>query len=86
MLCRLFDDHKYIDIYLPILQEYGYLGKQKNSLYFFATTCEHLSPSPSNLVNCAKCSHNPSIDAADLSVVADFKSLLNFNLFFENLA
>ncbi len=24
MLCRLFDDHKYMDIYLPILQEYRY--------------------------------------------------------------
>ncbi len=30
------------------------------------------------LVNCAKCSHNPSKDAADWSVVADFKSILNF--------
>ncbi len=78
MLCRLFDDRKYMDIYLTILQEYCYFGKQKNSLYFSASTCEHLWPSPSNLVNCAKCSHNPSKDAADWSLVADFKRLLNF--------
>ncbi len=81
MLCRLFDDHKYMDIYLPILQEYCYLGKQKKRLYFSASTCEHLWPSPSNLLNCAKCSHNPSKDAANLSVVSNFKSLLNFNFF-----
>ncbi len=62
MLCRLFDDRKYMDIFLPILQEYCYFGKQKNSLYFSASTCEHLWPSPSNLVNCAKCLHNPSKD------------------------
>ncbi len=79
MLCRLFDDRKYMHIYLPILQEYCYLGKQKNSLYFSASTCEHLWPSPSNLVNCAKCSHHPGKDAANWSVVANFKSLLNFN-------
>ncbi len=42
MLCRLFDDHKYMDIYLPIHQEYCYLGKQKISLYFSASTCKHL--------------------------------------------
>ncbi len=29
MLCRLFDDRKYMDICLPIPQEYCYLGKQK---------------------------------------------------------
>ncbi len=34
MLCRLFDDRKYMDKYLPIPQEYCYLGKQKNSLHF----------------------------------------------------
>ncbi len=51
MLCRPFDDHKYMDIYLPIPQEYCYLGKQKNSLYFLVSTCEHLWPSPSHLVN-----------------------------------
>ncbi len=51
MLCRLFDDCKYMDIYLPIHQEYRYLGKQKNSLYFLASTCEHLSPSTSHLEN-----------------------------------
>ncbi len=44
MLCRLFDDCKYIDIYLPIPQEYCYIGKQK-SLYFLVSTCEHLWPS-----------------------------------------
>ncbi len=38
MLCRLFDD----------------LGKQKNSLYFLASACEHLWPSHLHLVNCAK--------------------------------
>ncbi len=51
MLCRLFDDRKYMDIYLPIPQEYCYLGKQKNCLYFLVSTCEHLWPSPSHLVN-----------------------------------
>ncbi len=42
MLCRLFDDRKYMDIYLPIPQEYCYIGKQKNSLYFLVSTWEHL--------------------------------------------
>ncbi len=85
MLCRLFDDRKYMDIYLTILQEYCYLGKQKNSLYFSESTCEHLWPSPSNLVNCAKCSHNPSKDTTDWSVVADFK-FIKFQFFVvENL-
>ncbi len=51
MLCRLFDDRKYMDIYLPIHQEYPYLGKPKNSLYFLASTCEHLWPSTSHFVN-----------------------------------
>ncbi len=46
MLYRLFSDHKYMYIYLPIHQEYGYLGKQKITLYFPTSTCEHLSPSP----------------------------------------
>ncbi len=68
MLCRLFDDRKYMDIYLPIHQEYGYLCKQKISLYFPTSTCEHLWPSPSHFVNCAKCSHNSSKDVADWSV------------------
>ncbi len=45
MLYRLFSDRKYMYIYLPIHQEYGYLGKQKNSLYFPALTCERLWPS-----------------------------------------
>ncbi len=40
MLCGLFDDRKYMDIYLPIHQEYCYLGKQKISLYFSASTCD----------------------------------------------
>ncbi len=51
MLCRLFDDRKYMDIYLLIHQEYRYLGKEKNSLYFLASTCEQLWPSTSHLVN-----------------------------------
>ncbi len=51
MVCRLFDDCKYMDIYLRIPQEYCYLGKQKNSLYFLASMCEHLWPSPSHLIN-----------------------------------
>ncbi len=33
MLCRLFDDCKYIDIYLPIPQEYCYIGKQKKFVF-----------------------------------------------------
>ncbi len=89
MLRGLFDDHKYMDIYLPIHQEYCYLGKQKKQfvLYFFTSNCEHLWPSPSNLVNCTKCPHNPSKDVADWSVGTDFKSLLNFKMFLgENLA
>ncbi len=60
MLCRLFNARTYMDIYLPIHQEYCYLEKQKISLYFSTSTCEHLWPSPSNLVNCTKCLHNPS--------------------------
>ncbi len=51
MLCRMFDDCKYMDIYLPIPQEYCYIGKQKNSLYFLISTCEHSWPSPSHLLN-----------------------------------
>ncbi len=66
MFCRLFDGHKYMDIYLPIyIRNTAILYNKKNSLYFSASTCEHLWPSPSNLVNCAKCSHNHSKDAAD---------------------
>ncbi len=57
---------KYMDIYLPIHQKYCYLGKQKISLYFSTSTYKHLWPS--HLVNCAKCSQNPSKDAADWSV------------------
>ncbi len=51
MLCRLFDDRKNLDIYLPIHQEYRYLGKQKMCLYFSVSTCEHLWPSASHLIN-----------------------------------
>ncbi len=43
MLCRLFDDRKYMYIYLPIHQEYGYLGKPKICLYFLhqlVNTCD----------------------------------------------
>ncbi len=36
---RLFSDRKYMYVYLPIRQEYGYLSKQKISLYFPASTC-----------------------------------------------
>ncbi len=68
ILCRLFDDHKHMDIHLHIHQEYCYLGKQKICLYFSASTCEHLWPSPSHLVIRTKCSHQPSKDAADWSV------------------
>ncbi len=46
MLYRLFGDRKYMYINLPIHQEYSYLSKQKISLYFPASTCEHLWPSP----------------------------------------
>ncbi len=46
MLCRLFDDCKYMDIYIPIPQEYCYLGKQTKICIFSAWTCEHLWPSP----------------------------------------
>ncbi len=42
MLCRRFDDHKHMDIYLHIHQEYCYLGKQKICLYFSTSKCEHL--------------------------------------------
>ncbi len=68
MLCRLFDDRKYMDIYLPIPQEYCYLGKQKTVCIFshqLMNTCYlhfHL------LVNCAKCEQIPSKYVADWSV------------------
>ncbi len=45
MLCRLFDDRKYMDTAI--------LENKKNSLYFLVSTCEHLWPSPSYLVNFA---------------------------------
>ncbi len=64
----------YISLYF---RNIAILENKQKSLYFSTPTCEHLWPSPSNLVNCAKCSHNPSKDAVDWSVVADFKSLLN---------
>ncbi len=52
MVCRLFDNRKYMDIYLPIHQEYCYLGKQKIGLYFSASTCDlHLF----RLLKCAIC-------------------------------
>ncbi len=53
MLCRLFDDSKYMYIYLIIHEEYCYLGKQKISLYFphqLLNTCEV------HLVKCTICS------------------------------
>ncbi len=46
MQYRLFSDRKYMYIYLPIHQEYGYLGKQKNCLFSPSSTCEHLWPLP----------------------------------------
>ncbi len=42
ILYRLFGNRKYMYIYLPIHQEYGFLGKQKISLYFQGSTCENL--------------------------------------------
>ncbi len=49
MLCRPFDDRKYMDIYLPIHQEYRYLGKQKSVCIFLhqrVNTCDlHLHTS-----------------------------------------
>ncbi len=33
MLCRLFDDRKYMDIYLPIPKEYCYRGKQNKIVF-----------------------------------------------------
>ncbi len=40
MLCRLFDDRKYMDIYLPIPQEYCYLGKQIKFVFSRINTCD----------------------------------------------
>ncbi len=75
MLCRLFDDRKYMDIYLPIHQEYCYLGNKKKqfvfsciSLWTLMNTCEYLWPSRSHLVNCAKCEQIPSKYVTDWSV------------------
>ncbi len=73
MLCRLFDNRKYMDIYL---------GKQKISLYFSASTCEHLWPSLFWAFKVRNMLYIPSKDAADWSVVADFKSLLSFKVNF----
>ncbi len=60
------------------LQIHGYISpytsgillswKTKNSLYFLASACEHLSPSHSCLVNCANCEQIPSKYVADWSV------------------
>ncbi len=81
MLCRLFDDCKYMDIYLPIPQEYCYFGKQKNSLYFFALACKDLWPSHSCLVNCAKCEQIPSKYVANWSVWKVFLKFIKFQSF-----
>ncbi len=51
----------YISIYILLS------WKTKICLYFSASMCEHLWPSPLHLVNCAKCSHNPSKDVDDWS-------------------
>ncbi len=72
MLFRLFDDRKYMDIYLLIPQEYCYLGKQKNSLYFLTSACEQLWPSHSHLVNCAKWEQIASKYVSDWSVLIFF--------------
>ncbi len=77
MLCRLFDDRKYMDIYLPIHQECSYLGKEQVCLYFSASTCEHLWPSPSHLLNF------PNWQICNIFsgfVRTFFKSLLNFKV------
>ncbi len=56
-------------IYISLLpQEYCYLGKQKNSLYFLASACKHFWSSHSHLVNCAKCDQISSKYVADWSV------------------
>ncbi len=79
--CMLFDDRKYMDTYLPIHLENCYLGKQKNSLYFLASACEHLWPSPSHLVNCAKCEQILSKYVTDWSVWKVFLKFIKFQSF-----
>ncbi len=69
----------YISLYIS---NTAIVENKTSDCIFSASTCEHLWPSPSHLVNCAKCSHNPSKDAADWSVVTDLKSLLNFKVIF----
>ncbi len=69
MLCRLFDDCKYMDIYIyPYTSGILLSWKTKKSLYFLASACEHLWPSHLCLVNCAKCEQIPSKYVADWSV------------------
>ncbi len=54
----------YISLYL---RNTAILEKKK-SLYFLTSACEHLWPSHSHLVNCAKCEQIPSKYVADWSV------------------
>ncbi len=82
MLTIVQPDKFMLYISLSIHQEYCYLGKQKISLYFSASTCEPLWPSPFYAFKVHNMSHNPNKDAADWSVVADFKILLNFKVNF----
>ncbi len=50
MLCRLFEDRKYMYIYLHIHQEYGHLRKQNICLHFPTSICKHLWPSPCKFI------------------------------------
>ncbi len=65
----------YISLYI---KNTAILEDKKIYLYFSASTCEHLWLSPSHLVNCAKCLHDPSKDATDWSVWKDFLKFIKF--------
>ncbi len=73
MLCRLFDNRKYMDIYLPIHHEYCYLGKQKICFCIFPYQLVNTGGLHLQTVQNVR-TMNPSKDAADWSVVDDFKS------------
>ncbi len=68
----------YISLYI---RNTAILENKKSVCIFphqLVNTCDlHL-----HFVNYAKCSHNPSKDASDWSVVADLKTLLNFKVNF----
>ncbi len=71
MLCRLFDDHKFMYTYLSIHQEYYYLGKQKLvciSLHQLVNTCD---------IHLLKCTLSSKV-ADDWLVVTDLKNLGQF--------